>query len=39
MAILLKKQAELKNNCVCQVSFERTFYKILKFVEDKNISQ
>lgn len=37
--ILLKKQGEMKAACGCQFSLEKTIYKIVKYVEDKDISQ
>lgn len=38
-SILIKKQGEIKTACACQFNLEKTIYKIIKFVEDKNISQ
>ena len=37
--ILLKKQAEIRIACACQFNLEKTIFKIIKFVEDKDISQ
>lgn len=39
MKILLKKQSELQAGCVCKKNRQDTIYRILKFVEDKDINQ
>lgn len=33
-SIILKKQSEIKNDCNCQFSLEKTIYKLIKLAKD-----
>ncbi len=32
--ILLRKQSEIKNECLCQFSLEKTVYKLIRLAKD-----